>query len=67
MVAKATQRKLTGALVWLIICLVIILALMLSVGSLYTDLKIAQGANKQIEKRIDRIKENYSIYCRKED
>lgn len=67
MVVKATQRKLTGALVWLIICLVIILALMLSVGSLYTDLKIAQGANRQIEKRINNIRRDYEFYCRKED
>ena len=67
MVDKVTQRKLTGALVWLIVCVVLILALMLTIGSLYIDLKTAQGTNMRIEKRIERIRMDYDIYCRKED
>lgn len=67
MVDKVTQRKLTGALVWLIVCICIILALVLSLGALYTDLKIAQGANMKMERRIDRIRHDYEFYCRKED
>jgi ABC-type cobalt transport system substrate-binding protein len=65
-VDKVTQRKLTGALVWLVICMVIILALVLITGSLYMDLKTAQGANRRIEKRIDAIRSDYEVYCRKE-
>ena len=65
-VDKVTQRKLTGALVWLIICMVIILALVLVTGSLYMDLKTAQGANKRIERRIEAIRSDYEVYCKKD-
>lgn len=66
-VDKVTQRKLTAALVWLIICIVIILALMLALGSLYVDLKTAQGTNTRIEKRLDYIRHDFDVYCRKEN
>lgn len=67
MVAKATQRKLTGAMVWLNITLAVILTLVLMLGSLYIDFKTADTANKKIEKRIEKIKQDYDLYCRKED
>ena len=66
-VDKVTQRKLTGAMVWLNVCVVVILCLVLTVGSLYMDLKTAEGANKVMNKKISSLKHQYEIYCRKEN
>ena len=67
MVDKVTQRRLTGAMVWLNIAMVVILCLVLALGSLYLDLKTAEGANKVMNKKISSLKYQYEIYCRKED
>ena len=66
-VDKVTQRKLTGAMVWLNIAMVVILCLVLALGSLYLDLKTAEGTNKVMNKKISSLKYQYEIYCRKED
>ena len=65
-VDKVTQRKLTGAMVWLNIAMIVILCLVLAVGSLYFELKTAQGTNKKIERKIDKLRHQYEINCLKE-
>ena len=66
MVDKTTQRKLTGAMVWLNLAMIVILCLVLAIGSLYLDLKTAQGTNKVIEKKIEKLRYQYQVYCVKE-
>lgn len=66
MVDKVTQRKLVGAMVWLNLAMIVILCLVLAIGSLYLDLKTAQGTNKVIEKKIEKLRYQYQVYCVKE-
>lgn len=66
MVDKVTQRKLVGAMVWLNLAMIVILCLVLALGSLYLDLKTAQGMNKRIENRIEKLRYQYEIHCVKE-
>ena len=65
-VDKTTQRKLTGAMVWLNLAMIVILCLVLALGSLYLDLKTAQGMNKRIENRIEKLRYQYEVHCAKE-
>ena len=65
-VDKVTQRKLVGAMVWLNLAMIVILCLVLAVGSLYLDLKTAQGANKKIERKIEKLRHQYEVNCVKE-
>jgi hypothetical protein len=66
-VDKVTQRKLTGAMVWLNLAMIVILCLVLALGSLYLDLKTAQGTNKKIEKKVEKLRYQYEIHCVKEE
>ena len=66
-VDKVTQRKLVGAMVWLNIAMIVILCLVLALGSLYLDLKTSQGMNKAVEKKMQKLRYQYEIYCRKEE
>lgn len=66
-VDKVTQRKLTGAMVWLNLAMIVILCLVLAVGSLYLDLKTSQGVNKRMEKKVEKLRYQYETYCRKEE
>ena len=66
-VDKVTQRKLVGAMVWLNIAMIVILCLVLAIGSLYLDLKTSQGMNKAVEKKMQKLRYQYEIYCRKEE
>lgn len=36
-------------------------------GFLYADLMAAQGANKKIEVRVNELKRQYEVDCRKKD
>ena len=65
-VDKVTQRKLTGAMVWLNLAMIVILCLVLALGSLYLDLKTAQGTNTIIEKKIEKLRYQYHVNCVKE-
>lgn len=65
-VDKVTQRKLVGAMVWLNIAMIVILCLVLAIGSLYLDLKTAQGVNKRIERKIEKLRYQYEVHCVKE-
>lgn len=67
MVDKVTQRKLTGAMVWLVISWLVILSLCVTLGFLYTELQIAIGSNRFKDKRIANLKYQYEISCRKDD
>ena len=66
-VDKATQRRLTSAMVGLAVSWVIILALSVTLGFLYTEMSIAKGSNTYKDKRIDALKIQYEQVCRKED
>ena len=65
-VDKVTQRKYVGAMVWLNIAMIVILCLVLALGSLYLDLKTAQGTNKAVERKIEKLRYQYEINCRKD-
>jgi len=36
-------------------------------GFLYADLRAAQGANKKIDARVNELKRQYEVDCRRED
>jgi hypothetical protein len=36
-------------------------------GFLYADLRAAQGANKKVERRVNELKHQYEVDCRKKD
>ena len=66
-VDKATQRRLTGAMVWLVISWILILGLVVTLGFLYTDLQVAIGSNRFKDKRIANLKYQFENSCRKDD
>lgn len=67
MVDKATQRRLTTAMVGLVASFVVILFLAITLGFLYTEMQIAKGSNTYKDKRIEALKIQYEQVCRKED
>jgi hypothetical protein len=36
-------------------------------GFLYADLRTAQGANKKVEQRVNKLQQQYEADCRRED
>ena len=48
-------------------CLVVIIGFIMISGFLYADLMAAQGANKKIEVRVNELRRQYEVDCRKED
>ena len=48
-------------------CLVVIIGFIMISGFLYADLMSAQGANKKIEVRVNELKRQYEVDCRKKD
>ncbi len=66
-VDKATQRRLTSAMVGLVASWFVILALVVTLGFLYTEIQIAKGSNTYKDKRIQALKHQYEQVCRKED
>ena len=61
------QGESTALAMGVLICLVVIIGFITISGFLYADLMSAQGANKKIEKRVDELKRQYEVDCRKED
>lgn len=53
--------------VGLIVCLILIAGFITVLGFLFADLRAAQGANKRIERRMNELKYQYEVVCRKED
>lgn len=51
----------------LVICFVVIIGFITISGFLYADLRAAQGANKKVESRVNELKRQYEVDCRKQD
>lgn len=51
----------------MIICLAVIAGFITISGFLYADLRAAQGANKKVETRVNELKRQYEVDCRRED
>jgi hypothetical protein len=54
-------------MVGLIASWLVILALVVTLGFLYTEIQIAKGSNTYKDKRIQALKHQYEQVCRKED
>ena len=63
----AAQGESTALAVGVIVCLVVIVGFITISGFLYADLMAARGANKKVEKRVDELKRQYEVDCRKKD
>jgi len=57
----------TAVAVGLVICLAVIAGFITITGFLYADLRAAQGANKKIDARVNELKRQYEVDCRRED
>ena len=66
-VDKAAQRGLTAAMVGLIVSWIVILSLVIVLGFMFTELKISMGMNQLKDKRINSLKHQYEIICRKDE
>jgi len=53
--------------VGLAVCLVLIAGFITIFGFLFADLRAAQGANKRMERRVNELKHQYEVMCKKED
>lgn len=63
----ATQGEPVASTVGLIICLVVIVGFIMITGFLYADLQAERGAGKKVEARVNELKRQYEVDCRKED
>ena len=63
----ASSGESTATAVGLIICFVVIIGFITISGFLYADLRAAQGANKKVESRVNELKRQYEVDCRKQD
>ena len=57
----------TAVLVGLIVAMVVIVGFITVTGFLFADLRSAQGANQKIEKRVEELKRQYEVDCRREE
>lgn len=57
----------TAALVGLVVCMVVILGFITMTGFLFADLRAAQGANKIVEQKVNKLQQQYEVDCRKEE
>ena len=57
----------TALALGVLICLVVIIGFIMISGFLYADLMAAQGANKKIDARVNELKRQYEVDCRKKD
>lgn len=63
---SSSSGESTALAVGVVICLVVIIGFITISGFLYADLMAAQGANKKIEKRVNELKRQYEVDCRKD-
>lgn len=63
----ASSGESTALAVGVLICLVAIIGFIMISGFLYADLMAAQGANKKIEVRVNELRRQYEVDCRKKD
>ena len=64
---SSSSNESTALALGVLICLVVIIGFIMISGFLYADLMAAQGANKKIEVRVNELKRQYEVDCRKED
>ena len=64
---SSSSGESTALAVGVVICLVVIAGFITITGFLYADLMAAQGANKKIEVRVNELKRQYEVDCRKKD
>ena len=57
----------TAFLVGLVICMIVILGFITMTGFLFADLRSAQGANKIIEQKVNKLQQQYEVDCRREE
>lgn len=57
----------TAALVGLVVCMVVIVGFITVTGFLFADLRAAQGANKIVEQKVNKLQQQYEVDCRKEE
>lgn len=57
----------TALALGVLICLVVIIGFIMISGFLYADLMAARGANKKVEVRVNELKRQYEVDCRKKD
>lgn len=57
----------TALALGVLVCLVAIIGFIMISGFLYADLMAAQGANKKIDARVNELRRQYEVDCRKED
>ena len=65
--SSSTSGESVVITVGLIVCLVVIVGFITITGFLYADLRAAQGANKKVESRVNELKRQYEVDCRKKD
>lgn len=53
--------------VGLVICMLCLVGFITLTGFLYADLRAAQGANKKVESRVNELRRQYEVDCRKEE
>lgn len=64
---SSSSNESTALALGVLICLVVIIGFIMISGFLYADLMAAQGANKKIEVRVNELKRQYEVDCRKKD
>lgn len=47
--------------------MVVILGFITMTGFLFADLRAAQGANKIVEQKVNKLQQQYEVDCRKEE
>ena len=62
-----TSGQSIGVTLGLIVCMLCLIGLITLTGFLYADLRAAQGANKKVERRVNELKKQYEVDCRKTD
>lgn len=63
----SAQGESTALALGVVICLVVIIGFITISGFLYADMMAARGANKKIETRVNELKRQYEVDCRKQD
>ena len=67
MVYPTSSGESTAALVGLVVCMVVIVGFITVTGFLFADLRAAQGANKIVEQKVNKLQQQYEVDCRKEE
>jgi hypothetical protein len=63
----SAQGESTAVAVGLVICLTFLVGFITLTGFLYADLRAAQGANKKVDQRVNKLQQQYEVDCRRDD